>query len=56
VSGVSQSGNVALARVWLLGPDRVCEVCQRKPGIHDQFERLHLTASAGRPISAAYRN
>jgi hypothetical protein len=56
VSGVRQSGNVALARVWLLGPDRVCEVCQRRPGIHEQFERLHLMASAGRPISAAYRN
>ena len=56
VSGVSESGNVALARVWLLGPDRVCDVCQRRPGTHDQLERLHLRASAGRPISAAYRN
>jgi transcriptional regulator with GAF, ATPase, and Fis domain len=56
VSGVSESGNVALARVWPLGSDRVCDVCQRRPGTHDQLERLHLRTSARRPISAAYRN
>jgi transcriptional regulator with GAF, ATPase, and Fis domain len=56
VRGVSQSGGLALARVWLLGPDSVCEVCRRLPGIPDQSERLHLMASAGRPVSSVYRN
>jgi hypothetical protein len=54
--GVSQSGGVALARVRLLGPHNVCEVCRRLPGIPNQSERLHLMASAGRPVSTAYRN
>jgi hypothetical protein len=56
VRGVSQSGGVALARVWLLGPDNVCKVCRRLPAIANQSERLHLMASAGRPVSPVYRN
>ena len=40
----------------LFSSDNVCEVCRRLLAIANQSERLHLMASAGRPVSPVYRN
>ncbi len=57
VEGLAGSGGVALARVWLRrNPGELCERCQELPGRPRKTLRLHLIASAGRPISRFYRN
>jgi transcriptional regulator with GAF, ATPase, and Fis domain len=57
VEGLAGSGGVALARVWLRrNPGELCERCREQPGRPRKTPRLHLIASAGRPISRFYRN
>jgi hypothetical protein len=40
----------------LFSSDNVCEVYRRLLAMANQSERLHLMASAGRPVSPVYRN
>ncbi|HEY2341369.1 MAG TPA: sigma 54-interacting transcriptional regulator, partial [Chthoniobacteraceae bacterium] len=47
VNGLAQSENVALARIWLLGPGDQCAVCRLRERCPDQTRCLHLAASAG---------
>jgi hypothetical protein len=42
--------NVALARIWLVGPGDQCATCPARPECPDQTSCLHLVASAGRPL------
>jgi hypothetical protein len=56
VGGVSQSGNVALARVWLLGQDRVCGVCQRRPGHPRPVGTTSSDGKCGTTNQPAHRN
>lgn len=42
--------NVALARIWLVGPGDQCATCPARPECPDQTTCLHLVASAGRPL------
>src|SRR6266481_6392463 len=56
VEGLAGSGGIALARVWLRRkPGELCERCRGYPGPARKTPRLHLIASAGRPISRVYR-
>ncbi len=50
VSELSHCKGVALARVWMTGPAEQCEFCRTNPDALARGERLHLSASAGRPI------
>jgi len=57
VEGLAGKGGFALARVWLRrNPGELCERCRKYPGPPGKISRLHLIASAGRPISPAHRN
>ncbi len=57
VEGLAGSGGIALARVWLRrNPAEFCERCRARAELARKVPRLHLIASAGRPISAAYRH
>jgi transcriptional regulator with GAF, ATPase, and Fis domain len=42
--------DVALARLWLLGPGDICPRCPNRIACRDQTQCLHLAASAARPI------
>src|SRR5579872_5549925 len=55
VEGPAQSKGMALVRVWLLGPNHLCEFCARIHTSSAATDGLHLMASAGHPISAAHR-
>ncbi|MGA6970534.1 MAG: sigma 54-interacting transcriptional regulator [Candidatus Binatus sp.] len=56
VEGLAGEGGAALARVWLRrNPGELCERCLEHPGPPGKISRLHLIASAGRPISSAVR-
>jgi len=56
VEGLAQRGGVALARLWLRrSPGELCERCREYPGPPAKIPRLHLIASAGRPINSAHR-
>jgi transcriptional regulator with GAF, ATPase, and Fis domain len=50
VEGVAAQEGVALARVWLVAPGDVCDVCSLRPECPDQTRCLHLVASAGRSV------
>src|ERR1700753_641916 len=47
------SGDVALARIWLLGPGDSCATCKNAPVCSAREECLHLAASAIRPLRQA---
>jgi hydrogenase-4 transcriptional activator len=49
VEGLANSGGIALARVWLLGPPESCEYCRLRTS-QDGSRSPHLVASAGRPL------
>jgi transcriptional regulator with GAF, ATPase, and Fis domain len=51
VDGLADSGGIALARVWFLGPPETCECCRRRHVEHGK-PLLHLAASAGEPIKS----
>jgi transcriptional regulator with GAF, ATPase, and Fis domain len=55
VEGPAQTKGMALVRVWLLGPNHLCEYCERIGASSDSADGLHLMASAGHPVSAAHR-
>ncbi|MGO9058052.1 MAG: hypothetical protein ACLQU2_11810 [Candidatus Binataceae bacterium] len=41
VRGLAALENVALARVWLIGPGDICESCRMRPECPDQARCLH---------------
>ena len=49
VSGLASQVDVALARLWLIKPGDICEVCPRRSECPQHVPCLHLAASAGRP-------
>jgi transcriptional regulator with GAF, ATPase, and Fis domain len=44
------SPDVALARIWLVGPGDSCDGCKNAPVCRSREQCLHLAASAGRPL------
>jgi transcriptional regulator with GAF, ATPase, and Fis domain len=44
------SADVALARIWLLGPGDICAACRNAAACSSRQECLHLVASAARPL------
>jgi transcriptional regulator with GAF, ATPase, and Fis domain len=56
VEGLARSGGIALARLWLFGPDNNCEVCTQGSLQSEANSSLHLAASAGRPVHPRYRH
>jgi transcriptional regulator with GAF, ATPase, and Fis domain len=49
IDGIAQCEDVALARIWLIGPGERCEICRARGEPQDPAPCLHLVASAGRP-------
>nr|WP_316630057.1 sigma 54-interacting transcriptional regulator [uncultured Brevundimonas sp.] len=47
VRGLAEQPDVALARVWLIQPGDICEVCPRREECPRHVPCLHLVASAG---------
>ena len=47
------SADVALARIWLLGPGDICSACRNASACSSRQECLHLVASAARPVDGA---
>jgi len=50
VEGLAAQPEIALARIWLIGPGDVCSSCLMRAECPDQARCLHLLASAGRSI------
>jgi transcriptional regulator with GAF, ATPase, and Fis domain len=53
VSGLAAQDNVALARLWLMGPGDICDSCRLRGECSNQSRCLHLDASAGHPFASA---
>jgi transcriptional regulator with GAF, ATPase, and Fis domain len=51
VESVAGQAGVALARVWLIEPGDICEVCRMRTECPDRARCLHLVASAGRSLA-----
>src|SRR5258708_15071344 len=51
VEGLVAQPGVALARVWLIKPGDICDTCPFRAECPDQTQCLHLSASAGTPLS-----
>ncbi len=49
VHGLAAQPDVALARIWLIRPGDICDVCPRRDDCAGAVPCLHLVASAGRP-------
>src|SRR5205814_9022116 len=49
VGGLGRQPDVALARVWMLGPGDICDSSRMRPECPDRTRCLHLVASAGSP-------
>ena len=49
VHGLAAQQDVALARVWLILPGDICDVCLMRGDCPDRTRCLHLVASAGNP-------
>jgi len=49
VQRLADSADVALARIWLMGPGDLCDGCLMRAECPDRTECLHLVASAGSP-------
>ena len=47
--GIAQCPNTVLVRIWLIGLDRLCELCRRREDASANDRSLHLVASAGVP-------
>ena len=45
--------DVALARIWLMGPGDSCSTCRMATECRDRRTCLHLAASAGNPTVAS---
>lgn len=52
VSGLADSPDTALARIWLVRPGDICDVCPAKAECPGHTDCLHVVASDGRPINA----
>ena len=50
VDRMASQPDVALARIWLLGPGDLCSSCHMRDECNDQTSCLHLVASAGSSI------
>ena len=50
VQSLSDNPDIALTRIWLLGPGDLCTSCAMKSVCPDQTRCLHLVASSGRPL------
>jgi formate hydrogenlyase transcriptional activator len=50
VRGLAAQSDIALARIWLVGPGDQCGECRMRPACPNQERCLHLAASAGSPI------
>lgn len=50
VQSLSENPDIALARIWLLGPGDVCTSCAMKSLCPDQTRCLHLVASSGQSL------
>ncbi len=50
VCGLAGQPDVALTRVWLIGPGDICQFCVMRSMCPDQTRCFHLAASAGNPI------
>ena len=48
VDGLVERANLALARIWLMGPGDICASCSMVGECPDRLRCLHLAASAGR--------
>ena len=47
--GIAQCPNTVLTRIWLVEPDTLCDMCQRREDASESNRSLHLVASAGIP-------
>ena len=47
--GIAKCPNTVLTRIWLMEPDRLCEVCRNREDTSRNMLSLHLVASAGVP-------
>ena len=56
VEGLGQQPDIALARVWLLGPGDICDSCRMRSECPDQTRCLHLAASSGSPRASPGEN
>lgn len=50
VQSLAENPDVALTRIWLIGPGDICTSCPMKNVCPDQTRCLHLVASAGKPL------
>jgi formate hydrogenlyase transcriptional activator len=53
VRGLAEQPDIALARIWLIGPGDVCTSCAMRNVCPNQTRCLHLVASAGKPLVEA---
>ncbi|MGE3173460.1 MAG: sigma 54-interacting transcriptional regulator [Planctomycetota bacterium] len=54
VAGIADCKHVVLARIWLFGPGDLCASCRFADECGDRSRCLHLSASAGNPLAAAF--
>jgi len=47
--GIAQCPNTVLARIWLVEPDTLCDLCRSREDVSERQRSLHLVASAGIP-------
>src|SRR5215470_8005025 len=50
VKGIARRADVALSRIWLIGPGDSCAICHMRGVCPDQTRCLHLVASSGNAI------
>ncbi len=50
VRGLAEQRDIALARIWLLGPGDICASCPMQSVCSDRTRCLRLVASAGNPL------
>lgn len=50
VNGLADDPNVVLARIWIIGPGDLCNVCPWLKNCPDQTKCLHLVASNGQSL------
>jgi len=53
VRGLAEQPDIALTRIWLIGPGDICTSCPMQSVCPNQTSCLHLTASAGNPFIEA---
>src|SRR5213080_3682931 len=53
VRGLAEQPDIALTRIWLIGPGDICRSCPMLSVCPNQTRCLHLVASAGNPLIEA---